>query len=105
MHRPHRRGCHDDLLMAAPDLSIPTPRLAALPPFSQPTHLPGFSPAPGLGNPHLQTLWGPLWRKTVHLDRRRERLWLDDGDFLDLDWHGPHAAETPLVLILHGLTG
>jgi predicted alpha/beta-fold hydrolase len=64
-----------------------------------------FTPAFGLGNPHLQTLWGPLWRKTVHLDRERERLWLDDGDFLDLDWHGPHSAEAPLVLVLHGLTG
>jgi uncharacterized protein len=64
-----------------------------------------FSPAFGLGNPHLQTLWGPLWRKTTHLDRPRERLWLEDGDFLDLDWHGPHTADAPLVLVLHGLTG
>ncbi|RON07391.1 alpha/beta hydrolase [Pseudomonas brassicacearum] len=64
-----------------------------------------FTPAFGLGNPHLQTLWGPLWRKTTHLDRQRERLWLDDGDFLDLDWHGPHIANAPLVLVLHGLTG
>jgi predicted alpha/beta-fold hydrolase len=64
-----------------------------------------FRPALGLGNPHLQTLWGPLWRKTVHLDRQRERLWLADGDFLDLDWHGAHDAERPLVVVLHGLTG
>lgn len=64
-----------------------------------------FVPARGLGNPHLQTLWGPLWRKTVPLARERERLWLEDGDFLDLDWHGPHSAKAPLVLVLHGLTG
>ncbi|KAF0867422.1 hydrolase [Pseudomonas sp. LD120] len=64
-----------------------------------------FTPAFGLGNPHLQTLWGPLWRPTTQLERQRERLWLDDGDFLDLDWHGPHSAEAPLVLVLHGLTG
>lgn len=64
-----------------------------------------FRPAFGLGNPHLQTLWGPLWRKQPPLERRRERLWLADGDFLDLDWHGPHEAEAPLVLVLHGLTG
>ncbi|WP_439854299.1 hydrolase [Pseudomonas yamanorum] len=64
-----------------------------------------FTPAFGLGNPHLQTLWGPLWRKTTHIERQRERLWLADGDFLDLDWHGPHEATTPLVLVLHGLTG
>ncbi|MGH8380450.1 hydrolase [Pseudomonas sp.] len=64
-----------------------------------------FKPALGLGNPHLQTLWGPLWRKSAALSRQRERLWLADGDFLDLDWHGPHEATTPLVLVLHGLTG
>ena len=52
-----------------------------------------------------QTLWGPLWRPTTHIERQRERLWLEDGDFLDLDWHGPHDAQSPLVLVLHGLTG
>ncbi|PZW85256.1 hypothetical protein DFS21_102495 [Pseudomonas sp. 2848] len=64
-----------------------------------------FRPAAGLSNPHLQTLWGPLWRKLPDLTRNRERLWLADGDFLDLDWHGPHQADAPLVLVLHGLTG
>lgn len=70
-----------------------------------PTASDRFTPAQGLGNPHLQTLWGPLWRKTTHLERQRERLWLDDGDFLDLDWHGLHNLDAPLVLVLHGLTG
>ncbi|MDR2306238.1 MAG: hydrolase [Paucimonas sp.] len=64
-----------------------------------------FRPAIGLSNPHLQTLWGPLWRKLPALQRNRERLWLTDGDFLDLDWHGPHQPDAPLVLVLHGLTG
>ncbi len=64
-----------------------------------------FRPAFGLSNPHLQTLWGPLWRSTVHVPRRRERLWLADGDFLDLDWHTTDDGEAPLVLVLHGLTG
>lgn len=66
---------------------------------------PVFRPAPVLGNPHLQTLWGPLWRKLAVPSRRRERLWLKDGDFLDLDWHGPHSIDAPLVVLLHGLTG
>ena len=66
---------------------------------------PRFRPAFGLGNPHLQTLWGPLWRKQPALPLERERVWLDDGDFIDLDWHGPHAPHAPLVLVLHGLTG
>ena len=64
-----------------------------------------FSAAWWLHNPHLQTLWGSLCRKAPLLERQRERLWLDDGDFLDLDWHGPHDAHAPLVLLLHGLTG
>ena len=66
---------------------------------------PAFTPAWWLPSPHLQTLWGSLCRTAPKLQRRRERLWLDDGDFLDLDWHGPHEAEAPLVLVLHGLTG
>lgn len=70
-----------------------------------PSHTAPFRPAIGLTNPHLQTLWGPLWRKLPELARSRERLWLDDGDFIDLDWHGPHQPDAPLVVVLHGLTG
>ncbi|MCY1268878.1 alpha/beta hydrolase fold protein [compost metagenome] len=65
----------------------------------------GFQPAWWLPGPHLQTLWAPFCRRAPQLERRRERLWLEDGDFLDIDWHGPHDAEAPLVLVLHGLTG
>ncbi|ANI12900.1 hydrolase [Pseudomonas citronellolis] len=66
---------------------------------------PPFQPAWWLPGPHLQTLYGSLLRKAPVLRRERERLWLEDGDFLDLDWHGPHSARTPLVLAVHGLTG
>lgn len=64
-----------------------------------------FKPAWWLPGPHLQTLWNPLWRTPPQLQRERERLWLEDGDFLDLDWHGRHDPKAPLVLVLHGLTG
>ena len=64
-----------------------------------------FEPAWWLPGPHLQTLYGSLLRKGPALQRERERLWLEDGDFIDLDWHGPHNARTPLVLAVHGLTG
>ncbi|MBA1233246.1 hydrolase [Pseudomonas stutzeri] len=64
-----------------------------------------FAPAWWLPGGHLQTLWNPFCRRTTPLARRRERLWLADGDFIDLDWHGPHDPTAPLVLILHGLTG
>ena len=64
-----------------------------------------FQSAWWLPGPHLQTLWNPFFRKAPLLERQRERLWLSDGDFIDLDWHGPHQATAPLVLVLHGLTG
>ena len=64
-----------------------------------------FAPAWWLPGGHLQTLWNPFCRRTPVLQRRRERLWLADEDFIDLDWHGPHDPEAPLVLVLHGLTG
>ena len=44
-----------------------------------------FQPAWWLPGPHLQTLWSPFCRTPPHLHRQRERLWLEDGDFLDLD--------------------
>ncbi|RRW47965.1 hydrolase [Pseudomonas luteola] len=64
-----------------------------------------FRPAWWLPGPHLQTLWGSLWRRLPLMTRPRERIWLDDGDFLDLDWYGPEDPYAPLVLAIHGLTG
>jgi predicted alpha/beta-fold hydrolase len=64
-----------------------------------------FEPAWWLPGPHLQTVWAPLVRKVPPLQRERERIWLADGDFIDLDWYGPHDAAVPIVLLLHGLTG
>ncbi len=54
---------------------------------------------------HLQTLWGPLFRRPGRLALRRERLATPDGDFLDLDWLDPERPGAPLVVILHGLEG
>lgn len=53
----------------------------------------------GCPAPSAQTLWASLLRHAPRLQRQRERLWLADGDSLDLDWYGPHQADTPLVLI------
>lgn len=82
-------------------------------PFIRPAHLRAtastmtsrFKPAWWLPGAHLQTLWASFLRTPLKLARTRERLWLPDGDFIDLDWYGPHDAEAPLVLLLHGLTG
>lgn len=54
---------------------------------------------------HLQTLYSPLCRKPPQLRRQRERLTLEDGDFIDMDWYGPEGASGHCVLLLHGLTG
>ncbi len=64
-----------------------------------------FKPAWWLPNSHLQTLWPVVCRRKIkNLSIERERLNLPDGDFIDLDWVGRHAAG-PLVIILHGLEG
>lgn len=51
---------------------------------------------------HLQTIWGPLFRRLRRPLLRRERWPTPDGDFLDLDWL---EGDSPLVVILHGLEG
>lgn len=63
-----------------------------------------FIPAWWLPGPHAQTLWGSLARNTPQLARRRERVILSDGDFIDLDWYEA-TPQAPIVLIAHGLTG
>lgn len=62
-----------------------------------------FKPAWWLSNPHLQTLWPVFCRRSKKLSARRERIELNDGDFVDLDWVGGETG--PIVLILHGLEG
>lgn len=62
-----------------------------------------FKPAWWLKSCHFQTMWQSVFRRT-RLRTKRERLVLEDGDFIDLDWAGYHD-DSPLVLILHGLGG
>ncbi len=63
-----------------------------------------FVPAKGLRNPHLQTITASIIRRLPKVELERERIELDDGDFLDLDW-GEKFKGRPLVLVLHGLEG
>jgi predicted alpha/beta-fold hydrolase len=63
----------------------------------------GFKPAWWLRNPHLQTLWPALCRRSPGPHRTRERLRTGDGDFVDVDWCG--RAPAPIVMVLHGLSG
>ena len=64
-----------------------------------------FRPAWWCRNPDAQTLWPIYARRQLQPYYRRERLELEDGDFLDLDWLGLDYADAPIVLVLHGLEG
>ena len=63
-----------------------------------------FRPAPGLGNAHLQTVWGRLARSRNLVPMRREVLETPDGDELVLD-HLDGSPQGPRVVLLHGLEG
>lgn len=64
-----------------------------------------YRPAWWLSNPHLQTMYPSLFRRPgLPNEYQRERLLTRDGDFIDIDWCG-RATKTPLVILLHGLTG
>lgn len=56
-----------------------------------------------LKSAHLQTMFASLFRRRPSRALRRERIELDDGDFLDLDWSP--RTQGPVVLVLHGLEG
>ncbi len=63
-----------------------------------------FSAALLCRNPHQQTILANTVRPTPKVSLQRERLELDDGDFLDLDW-GKRFSGKATVLVLHGLEG
>ncbi|HZC36253.1 MAG TPA: alpha/beta fold hydrolase [Chthoniobacterales bacterium] len=63
----------------------------------------GFRPPPFLCNGHIQTILPVLWPRQLDVAFERERLELEDGDFLDLDWSRTGGAE--LVILSHGLEG
>lgn len=55
---------------------------------------------------HIQTLYPTLFRKVPAAEPSRERLELDDGDFLDIDWHyAAQGSSDRLAVISHGLEG
>jgi predicted alpha/beta-fold hydrolase len=61
-----------------------------------------FLPTFFLKNRHLQTIL-PNLVHPKHPKLDRERLDLDDGDFIDLDWSQTRSPQT--LFILHGLKG
>lgn len=63
-----------------------------------------FKPPWWLKNRHLQTFWAPLTQKIPIPELHRERVELQDGDFIDIDWVNPNR-DAPTVVLLHGLEG
>lgn len=61
--------------------------------------------APGLRNPHVQTVVARIARRRFEPRYERVRLDTGDGDFIDLDlWKGPEDP-AGACLLLHGLEG
>ena len=62
-----------------------------------------FKPPFYFRNNHLQTIFPALLRKVNGVNYERQRLELNDGDFLDLDWS--RVGSKKLIIALHGLEG
>lgn len=66
-----------------------------------------FKPHPLLRNPHLQTIIPTFFRPRPPVAVTRERLEMEDGDFIDLGWidgaDTSHAG--PILVMIHGLGG
>ncbi|HSI70576.1 MAG TPA: alpha/beta fold hydrolase [Gillisia sp.] len=57
-------------------------------------------------NYHLSTIYASALRKVSPPNFKRERLELEDGDFLDLDWSSSGTnRQSKVAIILHGLEG
>ena len=56
-------------------------------------------------NGHFSTIYSGLIRRVVGVSQERERIQLNDGDFLDLDWSYSDKPTNRLIIILHGLEG
>lgn len=52
---------------------------------------------------HVQTIFPSLFRRVKRVTLERERLELEDGDFLDLEWSGKDRRR--LAILSHGLEG
>ncbi|HEX7382453.1 MAG TPA: hydrolase [Nevskiaceae bacterium] len=66
-----------------------------------------FVPHPLLRSAHLQTIFPTLCRPRPPVHVERERIELDDSDFVDLGWLGDSRTrrDGPILLMVHGLGG
>lgn len=79
-------------------------QIANHPPDDHQSGVGPFVAAWWLRNPHCQTIWNRIFRRTTDVATTRARWSTPDGDFLDLDFaDGPHGS--PQLLVIHGLEG
>ena len=65
-----------------------------------------YTPPHLFKNGHFSTIYPNLFRKVNGVQQTRERVELDDGDFIDLDWsYAPGKSTEKLSVIIHGLEG
>lgn len=55
-------------------------------------------------NYHISTVYSAIIRR-VEVAQQRERMELQDGDFLDLDWSFSTGETSRLLVVIHGLEG
>ncbi|MBP2834123.1 alpha/beta fold hydrolase [Aquimarina sp. U1-2] len=64
-----------------------------------------YTPIAVFKNSHFSTIYPNLFRKINDVHQHRERLELDDGDFIDLDWSYAKETTQKVAIIIHGLEG
>ena len=66
-----------------------------------------YKPSYLFRNSHFSTIYPNLFRKVTAVNQQRERLELDDGDFMDIDWsYGLNTTTSKRVaVVIHGLEG
>jgi len=79
--------------------------LAECPSLTQP-----YKVAPWLTNPHVETIFAALLRRTPAVKYERELLRMEDGGTVAVDWLDGDVvqalpAEAPMLVLLPGLTG
>ncbi|MEE4241193.1 MAG: alpha/beta fold hydrolase [Desulfopila sp.] len=69
--------------------------------------VPEYSPVFPFTIGHFQTIYPTLFRKRPTANPIRERIFTEDHDFLDIDWHFPDNSLSgqKLAVISHGLEG
>src|SRR5690606_9992347 len=64
-----------------------------------------YKPPALFRNGHISTIYSSKLRVPPRVIQSRERIFLPDGDFMDLDWSYAARESRQLVVLLHGLEG